>query len=124
MKFFKPEEFLNSSAFDGIFLNENIKLKLNQAIIICNLANDKLQREGKVVWSQYTKHTYGPYHCAEINEATHKAILINVEPLIICEHPSEKVRPNIQNLANVYNGYTCECGARVKLKINAFEVIE
>ena len=105
MKFFKPEDFQVALGEYGMGLQA------------ANLANAKLEREGKVVY-QYNK---GPWSQTSlesftgIKEQDHRALLINIEPIEKCTHPKEKVN-------EIYDGgypigeFQCECGAKVKPK--------
>ncbi len=48
-------------------------------------------------------------------EDTHRALLINIEPIVKCEHPIEKV--NFKQFGTFSTDYyQCECGARMKPK--------
>lgn len=118
MKFFKPEDFNYDNPI-GIYSYEKM----------AELANAKLEREGKVMrntsingdvfnqgWS--TARTYGD---------THQALLINIEPIEKCTHPKEKVSAILTKeafskefgvLLPVYKSehYKCECGAVVEPK--------
>lgn len=124
MKFFKPEDF------DREFLNTatSVTTELIAHSLACEIANTKLEREGKVVESVLMDD--GSWY-ASTNGCmmkTHKALLINIEPIEACNHPKEKVRPDCT--IYVINGFTtggenhfrCECGA--KLKPLTFEEIK
>lgn len=100
MKFFKPDDF----DFDT----------LEQC---ANFANAKLEREGKTV---YTDHITDPFWSDENDKyETHKALLINIEPIEKCEHPKNKIirrRVDFSVINQVATNiiYECECGARVE----------
>lgn len=111
MKFFKAHDFIHSS---------NAPLLSSEA---ADLANAKLEREGIKVYSD----SKDELTWKAINEigATHKALLINIEPVEQCAHPAENVFVD----KSVYGFYNlkfipliCTCGAKVRAK--TYEVIE
>lgn len=134
MKFFKPEDFLCTT---------NIPLLPTEA---CNLANAKLEREGKIVYGHNGKSVADHFPDAffwrpddlvngdvlyngKIAHSTHKALLINIEPIEKCTHPSEKVKTQwrrefhcLRDEGIEVKEWQCECGAKVKPK--SFEVFE
>lgn len=125
MKFFKPEDFINSCDYQDM----------------ARKANAKLEREGKAVYSKdpFEKSTW-VHTLYTIHNS--KALLIALEPIVkydktnpkhfndrykvtldkikeliesseatqICEHPSEKVQTSFPATPFVFK---CECGARV-----------
>ncbi len=101
MKFFKPEDFVETSLF----------LTMPQLIKnFCEGANAKLEREGLVI--DGTRVGFGE-----------KALLISLGPIAKCTHPSEKVVQLFKHdkeTGNIIKFYNCDCGARVKPK--SFEV--
>lgn len=103
MKFFKPEDF------DGITHEwENRKfIRVEYAVDICNA---KLEREGRVVYLTQTNQPTNNMLEKQYDWHTHKALLINIEPLEKCRHPKEKVTKRI----NWEGIYECECGQRLK----------
>jgi len=110
MKFFKPSDFAGSG-------HEPF------AQYAADEANAKLEREGKVVCGYESIKTWDQVKPDYSN--THKALLINIEPIEKCTHPSEKVGPYtsmdvLNNKAEHY--FRCECGAKVKPK--SYEVVE
>lgn len=122
MKFFKPEDFLCTT---------NIPLLPTEA---CNLANAKLEREGKIVYGHNGKSVADHFPDAffwrpddlvngdvlyngKIAHSTHKALLINIEPIEKCVHPTEKVHIfyNYDDLGReIVEGFECSCGIRVQ----------
>ena len=100
MNFFKPEDFKHSS---------NSPLISSDA---ADIANAKLEREGKVVYGY--QHDYDEEWVFHSNESpeehTHKALLINIEPIAKCEHPKEKVK--LEGTPPI--AFYCECGVKVK----------
>jgi hypothetical protein len=113
MKFFKPEDF-NLGADVGF-------VEVTSAAL---MANAKLERKGEkcfgsVISGGWQQDEDDRYH------QTHKALLINIEPIVKCEHPVEKIKkasPHYLDghLAHYY--FFCDCGAKVKPK--SFEVCE
>lgn len=65
MKFFKPEDFVT----DDI-----------SASAAAARANAKLEREGKVFWGSVDEHE-SYFHIEKDDVDTHKALLINIEPI-------------------------------------------
>lgn len=51
---------------------------------------------------------------ADINNSTHQALLINIEEIIQCDHPSEKVNYIPSNLN--FPTFQCKCGKIVHPK--------
>lgn len=105
MTFFKPEDFDIQQG----------KVYTTESHRSAEVANAKLEREGKVVyflnqpdmeWMTYSAHK------KFLPSAKYKALLINIEPIEKCKHSIEKIR-RICN-PNDYTEYKCECGANVK----------
>jgi len=99
--FFKPEDF----KIDG-FVNtpsENARI-----------ANDKLEREGKIVYSNEAAFTWR----LSDESKDHRALLINIEKISPCEHPKEKVELVCWEKGDFkdeeYKIFKCECGAKVE----------
>ncbi len=94
-----------------------------------DLANAKLEREGKVVCTYWNSPGL-PDDDSEwtvkekVGESHYKALLINIEPIEMCTHPSEKIHHLCQSDQDEYITikFECECGARVRPK--SFEVCE
>jgi len=123
MKFFKPEDFEKEyPRFTRVLSYERV----------ADFCNAKLEREGRVVYGSEDSHwIYGtaPF-------TSNKALLINIEPIEKCTHPSEKIKESIElrdvtrttyddgraTYSHSYFAYTCECGAKVKPK--EFEAVE
>jgi hypothetical protein len=115
MKFFKPEDFKFSDGPPKTF-----QYMVNDSVSIeeaARVANAKLEREGKVVYTNVHKLNLTWYESNSCKEDTHKALLINIEPIETCKHPKEKVCSirNIMN-ANEIICWKCECGAKVQPK--------
>ncbi len=97
----------------------------------CPECSAKLEREGKVVYGSEPedKETYSALYGEGNNRySTHKALLINIEPIEVCTHPKEKVfKKKFLSIGPASEGktpgeyYKCECGARVKPSV--FEVV-
>lgn len=112
IKFFNAEDFAYS--FEGRLTSTMAR----------DLANAKLEREGRVVyggkfclggeWSFVSHNNVPP------KTNTHKALLINIEPIEQCKHPAQKVI-GMQGPGLIAE-FKCECGVKVKPK--GFEVIE
>lgn len=101
-KFFKPDDF-------AVFLYKEVA---------ADIANDKLEREAKVVYS-LGEPNWRWYTTRNDNSIdTHTALLINIEPIVKCTHPYEKVKPDSKSL--LYHPlkldflYRCECGQIVR----------
>ena len=114
MSFFKAEDF--------IFDNYEINLKK-----IADVANAKLEREGKVLYGTIPKISNGrspefdgPFQITDNDHVTHKALLINIEPIEKCKHEKEKIKE--QRGLPFYPEFKCECGAKVKP--TSFEEVE
>lgn len=128
MKFFKPEDFEGRHHVDagvsGYVIGDGT------AKVCADLANAKLEREGKVVYSTTNDPWWKPFGFN--NQPDNKALLIAIEPIEVCSHPAERIFQ--QNYAvtggegfqpglNVTRAaYLCACGARVKPA--KFEVCE
>lgn len=114
IEFFKPSDFEK-------YLTDAYTQQLS-----ADLANEKLEKEAKPVFgSPNGKST--TYVAGQIwntyndvtQRNTHKALLINIEPLEICTHPKEKVK---HHLGKGINGpfepfrqyFECDCGVIVK----------
>jgi hypothetical protein len=108
MKFFKPEDFAGSG-YDPEFFPE----------YATNVANAKLEREGRVV---YSKRHGNIWELGQHEDDTVKALLINIEPIEKCTHPRDKVIQEDLYSGALTNRFKCECGAKVKPK--SFEVVE
>lgn len=116
MKFFKPSDF------DG----QITATEKNSLVNIADAANAKLEREGKVVKGSFDGSYVDGFNDWPYPDVSNcKALLINIEPLVKCEHPRERIRfiiPKDYSSKDGYSYYSCECGARVKPK--SFEVCE
>src|SRR5258706_11357189 len=84
MGFFKSEDF--DCIGGGNMVKENA----------AHVANAKLEREGKVVWSNSPQaiisNHYQPWCNVELATKTHKALLIGIEKIEKCKHPEDKIR--------------------------------
>ena len=94
------------------------------------MANLKLEREGKVVYSVASKNPImnSWFGTAEQPQScTYKALLINIEPTEKCSHPKDKVKyqpllaPNLMGPFYRKAKWICECGAVVQPR--EFEVV-
>lgn len=84
MKFFKPSDF------EGFGFPPRVKNLQD----IADFCNSKLEREGKVVYgTKYNSEKKWAFDQQGVlpGETTHTALLICIEPINVCEHPSEKV---------------------------------
>ncbi len=93
-KFFKLEDF------QGTY--DHCQFPVLQKYV--DLANAKLEREGKVVYGFNQIPDSWTYNK---ESDTHKALLICIEPIEKCTHP-------VKECFSFDNGYLCSCGARVK----------
>ena len=123
MKFFTEEDFPTEVLRCGQWAQ-----KLNPEIA-ARFANDKLEREGQIVYKHYNaKGDKDSFWCINNKlpglECTGKALLISVEPIEKCSHPKEKVQILITEGWQKQNGeklpvfqsesYQCECGTKVQ----------
>jgi len=97
-KFFTPNDF-------RYFHNGKL-----EPVMACDLANAKLERQGISVTGYHYDSIDVAHNFSSIKEfrssTTHKALLINIEPIETCKHPIEKVTTRID-----WQGrYKCECG--------------
>lgn len=126
MKFFRPEDF-------------NGLCNYSYPAFAADMANAKLEREGKIVYGSPNgrSHTFVPgiiwnTHDDKTGRDTHKALLINIEPIEVCKHEKEKVGTFIQKKVFIdYNNlppiakrdsqylgttqveYVCQCGKKL-----------
>lgn len=112
MNFFKPEDF------DDIPINETWDTS-----IVANRANAKLEREGTIVYG-ILSHTIDAsntkWDTNKIEVDTHKALLLNVEPIEKCKHDKNKLA--FGGVHNAEFTFRCDCGAKVKP--TAFEEVK
>lgn len=102
MKFFEADDF-NGNTHEW----ENQKfIRVEYAVDICN---GKLEREGRVIHGHWTREL----EWTVLNGATHKALLINIEPLE-CQH--EKTRMWEPHLAGARK--CLDCGLVYNKNIN------
>lgn len=117
MKFFEPEDFYTKGEDDT----------RRTPLEACEIANAKLEQKGRIViGSPETNWDEGGNKIE-----THKALLINIEPIEKCKHPRSKVwltdevirsdlYPNAKRTV-----WKCDCSAKVKVPDNMeFEEIE
>jgi hypothetical protein len=109
VKFFVPEDFKGD-------LTATEKTSLDN---ICRSANAKLEREGKVVYGHSPLDS--TFTVDQTNYDSYKALLIGIEEIKRCEHPSEKVKL-FSDSDDIFAAFHCECGARVQPK--EFEVVK
>jgi len=121
---FKPEDFESfySSKPNGVKWNE-----------LAEFAQSKLDQwlaqHGTAVWGIDGKVDWWTDKIC-VDDPTHKAILVMIEPIEQCKHPKEKVHAVViegwdktkNYSSSSISEYQCECGAKVKPK--EFEVVE
>lgn len=105
MNFFKPEDFERNSIVHAGFPAG--------AIHAAEVANSKLQREGRIVYGE-TQNL--PWHNVSFIGMKYIATLISIEPIEQCKHPQEKVERFGQVIGTRENQFIfmCECGAKVQ----------
>lgn len=110
MKFFKPEDFDSYHSYPA---------QMNATAVMANIANGKLEREGKIVYSNEAGFTWRPS-----DESRDKqAILINIQQLEKCEHKWNDIWALEKNIAGKFTGVmNCRCGIKVQSK--GFEEVE
>lgn len=128
MKFFLKKDF--SVVLESLWVSrqqyQNYISWQEVAELAADLANAKLEREGKVVYGKNTTDIEGNFLYSWTSNKyehlnSHKALLINIEPIEQCAHPVEKVK--CIGIAGVHTAIMeCECGARVR--VAKFEVCE
>ena len=106
MNFFKPEMFHPLSRLHG-----GPYQNMGEYEAIAHLANELLEREGKVVYGD-NDTLWGDRKGRVPVPETHKAILINIELIEKCSHPIEKVFMQFTN-NNPPTHHKCNCGAIV-----------
>lgn len=127
MNFFKPEDF-------DSFIKGSYPKGMDERDAIAHFANEKLQREGKVMhgWPLYATEQHSPMiWCDDLNivtdKPTHRALLINVEemPKKECEHA---VKSGLITYPHPYPGYdhmalaVCyKCGVKLRVKWEAVD---
>lgn len=113
MKFFMAEDFRFSEK------NLNGTMNLEPAERMAHIANAKLLREAKVVYGSYNSVDSHGNWTSDVNKTidTHKALLINVEPIEKCEHPINKcywtgtyIKSTLEKNTPLFK---CECGNEV-----------
>lgn len=97
MSFFKPEDF------------EGWPHEREQ---IANLANAKLEREARNVFLNLSREGILLDITGFNRKQSHKALLINIEPIDKCKHPQEKVEALTLNSQPYV--YRCKCGVLVE----------
>lgn len=107
--FFKPEDF------DPLLKCEKESSPLSASI----MANVKLEREGRVVYtgSSDVDHELAAMWHENARTAAKlysKALLIDIKPINKCEHPKESIRAIESGTFGAFCGWICECGARVE----------
>lgn len=109
MNFFKIEEFATCHCHSSI-------TKMN-----CDYANAKLQewlKDAKVVYGKYAKINGHGLSLSEKREPedTHKALIINIEPIEQCKHVGEFIYTKITNDGPEYLLAHCRnCLSKFKL---------
>lgn len=119
MKFFTKKDFVAKY--------EDMLDAFSWSEIAAKYANERLEREGAVVYTRFKFDTQ--WSTNKDGNATHKALLINIENFERCLHPPEKIR-NIPVLETSDGAITtgsqrfelsCECGQRMK-QVTSYEV--
>jgi len=125
MKFFKPEDFVSEVGQSGDLCTAIGWLPTDINRIVED-ANEKLKREGKVVYgvTKNDKHDeatgFIPRWAAADNffsggvETDSKALLIAIEPNIKCIHAKEDVTYYKSHGLISDLGFICKCGTRVE----------
>ncbi len=119
LKFFKPEDFTKdlhpATNMYGFSITPEVA---------ADLANNKLEREGKIVYGTEPedKETYSALYGESKNRhSTHKALLINIENIERCQHLIEDVVILHDYDSYAASTYKCKCG--VKLRPTKFEQV-
>ena len=105
MNFFKPEDFSKFKSKEVSFTE------------LTNFCNERLEREGKVCFSNDLDDDFWVQENANWK---YKAILINIEPTGFCTHPKEKVKfftkcfGYKEQTLDWKDFYECDCGVRVE----------
>lgn len=93
--------------------------------VMADIANAKLEREGKIVFSIGPEALFtSDYKSYFQNKPSHKALLINIEPIESCKHINIASLHWLNEKSNKFEDicFTCqECG--VKLKPSNFEEV-
>jgi hypothetical protein len=125
VKFFKKEDFEGPAAFYRWVTPDSYEY--HQILdFVCMRANEKLEREGKVVYtgSRDTTHLMCVWHDSKRETGAmnfNKALLICIEPIEECRHEKEKVmcvvvegwdKSKSTSFCNI-SAYQCECGTKV-----------
>lgn len=92
MSFFKPEDFSKYASTE-----KTIPYGFCKAMT--ELCNAKLEKEGEVAYGcNYDNEKGWAFNIEKkFPETTHKALLINIEPISKCEHPLNKCRVVIKS---------------------------
>lgn len=111
--FFEKSDFVSYNVCDGAG-------KI-QSELIAGIANDKLKRDGRVV---YGSNNDRDWSFNKFEGDTHQALLICIEEIKKCDHPKEKIfaresgKPSRLTLSGMSVDsciqYYCECGTRVE----------
>lgn len=107
----------------SFFKSEDFECHDNDPNSLAKTSNSKLAREGKVVYAKVVRFDFAQWK-VDSEDCTHKALLINIEPLEMCAHPKDKVKSYLNTEALYKSGnldlhaymnfYQCECGTRVE----------
>lgn len=100
MDFFKPEDFIS--------LDNSHYETQGQRVAAAKDANEKLEREGRVVYSN-NAHAWLEHNSSI---SLKKALLINIEPIEKCAHSKEKVVIKCNEKTGI-SFYECACGVEV-----------
>lgn len=131
---FKPEDFWTKTMIQE-YMGSDVSGKtvycFQAAIDAQQIFDAWIKENGKVVYGWFDGDGACRFSELEIigsdkGEATHKATLVNIEPIEKCTHPKEKISRYLPWTYNhtmpLYILYECKCGARVQPK--GFEEIK
>lgn len=96
-------------------------------------ANEKLEKEGKILYCEFPSDQDASFSLIKFNEATHEALLLNIEPLEKCKHQLIKIKKiEHGDKSKLFNtprtrqslgfSYECVCGKKLR-RIESFEEI-
>lgn len=114
MKFFDESDFTGNT-LQGCFTHFT-------PTIAAAIANAKIDREYLKVYGCKSEGHWG-FNNYKLDESTHTAFILCIEPIVKCTHPPDKVIRLTFGPENLMlYTFQCECGA--KLKITSFEEIK
>jgi len=119
---FKPEDFLRAGRFEvGHWTPQSTSEMANTAQA---KFDQWLKENGRVIYRDSEPDHFWFEDKEALGRPTYKAILINIEPIEKCTHPTGKVSGHYlsDGIYDKWIGYRCECGVKVKPK--EFEVVD